>query len=474
MSGSAVARAGSALGRKGALRRLPGWAGRRLSAHAIAFAARRRLARVAAELLCAEVRVLSRADPGVARPVVALTLPKPGFTEDVECSIAQDPRFTVLALRREVPKAIAAPFLPPLVDDNTYGMGLPAIEAGRGPLRAFWRDVWRLAGPRLGVDVVLTGNFAYYAEQEMAAALEELGTPFVTLMKENLKTPGLEAFYEDLYRHRRLPFAGSLIATYNEVERAIQVRAGSFPADGIHVVGMPRLDAVHARRRADAGSRREGAPRVLFMSFGENSGSPFISRKGHRGPELEQMPPELEAVQWPRLVEACHGAIVRLAEQRPDLDVVLKAKNSARSLDLLERQFGAGFRPPANLRLIAGGDPGELIAGADVLCGFNSTTVLEGVAADVPVVVPAFAEAAEPALQPFVLGPGGGCDRPASAESLVETLAQRADERRPHRADLPAEPAAVLRHWLGNDDGRAGARVADTLYAHARARRRAA
>jgi len=458
-----------ALGRPGLARRAPDWLGRRIGSGGLTLAARHRLPGLAAGFLDSQIRLEKRAE--AERPVNLLYLPKPGFTEDVAWSFARDPRFNVFALGREAPKALLAPFFPADIDDNTYALAAAGREEARGRLRGLWRDVWSRAGRARAVDVVVTGNFGYYAEQEMAAALEELGTPFVALHKENLKTPGLVPVYADLYRDRRRPFSGSLIGTYNEIERQIEAESGIFPAERIHVVGMPRLDAVHRWREASAGALSGGRPCVLFMSFNEKTGSPYIGRKRAEG--RERLAPELEAVSWSRLVRECHVAMLRLAEANPDLDVVVKAKNNAQSLDALERMFGGPVKLPANLRIVAGGDPMPLIAAADVLCSFNSTTVLEGLAADLPVVVPDFAEAAEPHLVPFVLDLGEGAIKARSAEAMARLLAEaaRARSARARRRELDPAARASLRHWLGNDDGAAGRRAADLVHAHAVARR---
>ena len=253
---SALKTSAKTLRRKAATaRRMPGLLEARISDPWLGFAAGHGQIAVAAALLRQQIKTIKEADVPASQRLTALMLPKPGLVEDVMASFGADPRFRLLVMRREAVKAMARSFFPATVDDNTYGAGEPAIEAGKAPYRALWTQVWRRLNADLGIDAILTGNFSYFAEQELAAAAEACGTAFIALHKENLKTPGLEPLYEEIYRDRKGPFQGSLIATYNEIERGIQDRAGTFPAARIAVPGMPRLDHIHHwRERRCAGT----------------------------------------------------------------------------------------------------------------------------------------------------------------------------------------------------------------------------
>ena len=446
-------------------RRLPGLWQTKLADPWLALAARRRMPALAAALLRRQVVPLAGAATPNRDAWRILVLPKPGLIEDVLASLGRDPRFALYALRREAPKALARPFFPATVDDNTYGIGDAAIDAGKPALRAFLAQTWRLANAGLGIDACVTGNFSYYAEQELAAAMEAAGTAFVALHKENLKTPGLEPLYEDIYRTRKGPFLGRAISTYNEIERGIQARAGTFPAERIHVVGMPRLDDIHAWRRAHAGQDASTDPRptVLFMSFNEKTGSPYIGRKTAQG--QESLAPDLESVRWNDLVRDAHGAVAELARRHPDLRVIIKTKDHAWAMGALQRGLGEDFQSPANLEIVSGGDPFALITACDVLCGFNSTSLFEALAAAKPIVVPHFAEAADPRFAPYVVDLGAASARPDSPDAMIEALADIARRRaaRSVPAELDDAAKAMLRHWVGNPDGRSGARVCELI-----------
>jgi hypothetical protein len=409
-----------------------------------------------------------------ADAVDIIVLPKPGFVEDIAASLGNDPRFRIHAFDRLLVKTVFRAYLPPIIDDKNYISAPPELDVPKAALRNFWYQVWscidkgKRPGKRYGG--VLTANFGYHAEQEFTAALNAHGTAVIAVHKENLKTPGLEAFFENLYRDRKLPFQGRAICTYNNIEKNIEVAAGMVAEDAVTVTGMPRLDKIHQWRAAQGDVRRTGPrPTILFFSFAPKTGAPLIQRKWPKQfpPARETLTPELEAIGWPDLSRSCHEAIVRLAQENPDLDVVIKSKGDLRARGILGEVYGEGYSFPDNLRLVSSGDPFDLITKADVVCGFNSTALLEALAAGVPIVVPTFAEAMSAANLPYMLDLGVAVEAAATVEGLAAQLADRARAAHAsgHETALSDAARSALEHWLGNADGRAGVRIADAVFA---------
>ena len=419
----------------------------------------------AGDIIRSQFVTVKQPDVADTEAINALILPKPGFTEDIHASLVPDGRFRIISLDRAYTKFVYRAFLPKTVDDNNYRLALPEIEEGKRKLREFWLAAWPHVGRGI-IDVLLTGNFSYHAEQELAAALEVQGIPVIALHKECLKSPTLERFYEQVYCERKIPFQGRAVSTYNDIERGIQVRAGSVPADRIIVAGMARLDQIHRWREQFNGEvRRTGKrPAVLFMSFNARTGAPLISRKlpGRR----EILDNALESIGWDKLVVESHAAMVDLARQEPDIDVVIKAKDHARALAVIEESFGQAFKAPANLKIVVGGDPFALIIKADVLCGFNSTSLFEALAANVPVVLPHFEEAASSESKGYVIDLGDAAEQALSREELVDSLAARSRSAHAsgHATILADAQLRALDHWLGNPDGKAGKRVASFVH----------
>lgn len=401
-------------------------------------------------------------------PTRLLTLPKPGFTQDAHAAFSGDSRVTVLGLNRAYVKAPYPSFLPPEVDDNNYRSAAPEHDASKANLREFWAQAWPHIQHRARADAVLTGNFGYFAEQELAAVVEAQGTPFIAMHKESLKTPGRQVFFERLYRERRQAFPGRRILVYNTIERDVQVAAGIAPKEHITVCGMSRLDQSHAWRvsAATGPSLTPPRPMVLMFSFHPKTGLPFIPRKpGAPQGRMETLGADEQALAWTDLHLGFHQAAARLARENPDLDVVVKGK--ADLPKWLKETTGdtLDFDGLANLRAVVGGDPQDLIASASVITGFGTTALLEALAAGKRVVLPQFAEAATGDTVPFVLDLGGAAEIADSVDDFVDRLRLGAQVDPTPSEDLAPASFEILDTWAGNADGGAGARVAQAVLA---------
>src|SRR4051794_26446879 len=193
---------------------------KRLIQAALAFVCRRNSLRspfLVALLFCASFRRIGRT-PGNKR-YSALILPRPGLTEDALSVLQEMPEFSVLSTHAGIMKAIAVGFLPKTIDDNNYANLPPEDEEAKLRYRAFLQEMLRHVRRLIRIDVIVSGNFAYFAERELHCAAEALGVPFIVLHKENLKSPGRVAYFVDLYRRRRGPFGGRRIVVYNTTER---------------------------------------------------------------------------------------------------------------------------------------------------------------------------------------------------------------------------------------------------------------
>ena len=373
--------------------------------------------------------------------------------------------FKILRLHRKALKVIANFFIGDLVGDNNYHQDDAAITARSQAYRNFMIGVCRHLVQRLELDVALTANFSFYAEQEFAAALGHFDIPVVAMHKECIKTPGVEPFYEETYRERKMPFQGRLITTYNEIERRIEINAGVAPADRIVATGAPRLDRFHQYRREHAGRDQslDGRPTVLFMSFNDRTGCPVLGRRGDD--RFEALDPELEKINFSNLSRNCLGAMIRLAREYPEIHVIIKSKNHVLAVESLNAGLEDDTGLPENLEVLVGGNSFDLIVGSDVLCTINSGSLFEALAANVEVVSPHFDEAATPLAAPFMVDLGASAARANSADELVSIVAEKALSRpaKSRGAELSEASCRALDQWVNNSDGKAGERVSRVI-----------
>ena len=419
-------------------------------------------------------RMPSPTDKGGHKRYNVLMIDKDTFYEDVLASLGASPDVRVYVANRVVVKSIAAAFLPPELDDNFYVSDDPKTIQAKLDYGAFLTSMWPYFSRLMPIDAVVSANFGYYAERELAGAMEALGVPFLALHKENLKSPGRMDFFADLYRSRRGPFTGRRILVYNEFERIVQTTAEIIAPDSVTVCGMPRLDRVHSWRQneANGAANDSGRKQVLFFSFTEKTGLPQIRRKSRSGFAnlAEPMDDAVSRLSWAQLFRDSHRAVYHLAQERPDVDVVIKTKPRPRDYDPVIALLGDPATWPNNLRLVSKGDPFKLLVAAHVVSGFNTTGLFEAITAGKAIVVPHFAEALEPAYVPFIVDFEVAASYATSGEDLTAKL-QTSLEQPVQGAELTPSTLALLEKWTGNPDGKASDRVTQAVLSEINASR---
>ena len=434
------------------------------------FLSRNGLAGLAALFFYLTLRKIKNGTPPVSKDAYKiLMMPRVVFTEDVIFSLGGSAGFSIFAPLDMTIKGLAHGILPSYLDDNFYVTDKPEAEEQKRVYRDFLKRMWTKLHRYIRFDAVVTGNFSYYAERVLAAALEALGVPFIAMHKDNLKSAGRIEFSKAIYRERKGPFTGRRILVYNEKERRLQIEAGIAPPNRITVCGMPRLDRLHEWRRTDGGRTviSSQRPQVLFFSFTPKTILPRISRRA--GADLkgnvESLDEGTEAMNWNQLAERSHQAIMRLAKDTPGIDVVIKTKMRKREWTEMYRMLGERHDLPPNLKIVIGGDPTALILESHVVCGFNTTALFEAVAAGKPVIVPRFAEALDERLRPFIVDLEDAVDYADSDEDLIVLLRQKAHEKSQPPVELDPVRIHILEQWVGNGDGRSGDRVRSAVLA---------
>ncbi|RKE72310.1 hypothetical protein DFP91_0173 [Pseudorhodoplanes sinuspersici] len=425
------------------------------------------MAWISAALVLPFIKRLKRAES--KKRYTVWILPKDGFTQDVMSALDSADDVEVLAMPRLILREIFRTFLPNSIDDNNYASAGSTFDHAKLRYRDFLRRLFKALSHFRQIDAVVTGNFGYRAERELATAMSELRIPFIALHKENLKTPGRVTFFEHIYKERRGAFTGHSILVYNQIEKDLQLRAGVAATTQIQIIGMPRLDRIHSWRRSNTGTT---APRkILFFLFSPLTGMPRIVRKGATTGEVYLEDDGIEegenSISLDTLCTETCLTILKLARENPDIEVVVKTKGRQRDIVESIRPFGLNDEQPvlSNLRVIHSGDVLPLIAEASVVCGFNSTALLEAVAAGKPVVLPWFAEAERADVNPYVIDLRPLGDVVHSPVELHDLLIKYARSPRPVPAQLGANETATLEHWTGNVDGCAGERTRRAILA---------
>jgi hypothetical protein len=295
----------------------------------------------------------------------------------------------------------------------------------------------------------LSFNVSYEAEREFAAAMTEVGIAHIVFHKESVKTEAQSKVYIAVYRDKVGPYLGSHIAVYNVEERQTMLAAGIARPEQISVIGCPRVDLSHKLRGKI--STATAPPTVVYFTIDERASLPYADKLWVPfGQDWYQGPPLL----WRELASQTSACLLEFARENPGVRVLLKAKQG--NVEYSRNVLG-GELPP-NVSFIGGGIGHHLLSQADVVVGFNSASLLESIAAGVPVVTPMFAIEPIAHLERFVYQLQDVAVRATTRQELKSALLQLL-ERRSRTTHLSEAAKRALDRYMGNGDGAASQRL---------------
>lgn len=373
-----------------------------------------------------------------------LILEKNFFNSDMMSCFEGHPEFEVYGLDRKILKLFFYKFLPLEIDENNYLSNQKKIINGKKKLRKLWIDILKKVN---FFDIVFTGNYSYFAEQEFAAACKINGIKFIALHKETLNTPKLSKFFEWVFSKRKNKFLGDYILVYNNIGKQSLINSKVISSRKIFVSGMPRLDPIILKKK------KLGKKIVLF-STEEKTGLPEIGRKIIN---REKLQPELEKLSFEKITYSLHKSFIELAKEHKDIEFIIKGKNIRSSFNYLDKLLKKTSLP-SNLVIDYYTDVNEILNQSRVVTGLYTTAIFEALAAKIPIVVPKYYEALESGTKEYYLYIKHNIYY-AKNEKLFKKMMiyyYKNYDKFPFNDNYRKK---TLQHWLGNSDGRSGERV---------------
>ena len=257
------------------------------------------------------------------------------------------------------------------------------IAKQREAYRGFLKKFLPLFLHRLAVDVVVNSDARYRREADFVRVATQIGVPQVCYYREALYMQPAH-FKHAVDRHRLLgPFYSRFIAVQNAVARKTFVDANICPPENIIIRGCPRMDDfIEKVKNQETCPTSSNGKQVTFFSC-------------PRGAQLK----DLSYFSFLEASLAVIRAFARLAVAHPDIHFVIKMKDmhlkgpkNGQMGDYMREIEQSAKRPFDSLlnvefcteRMAAQ----EIILTSDVVCGMQSTTVLEAAIAGKPIILP--------------------------------------------------------------------------------------
>lgn len=300
---------------------------------------------------------------------------------------------------------------------------------GKQRYRQFLRNFLPYFNRILGIDCVLGYHFLHRSHVDWGAISDELGVPYVAMHSESMYL-SMPYIYEAVCcRVSKMgKFEGSHIVVYCKTGADAFSSTGFVQPEDISYLGAPRMDPF-VRKVRNLTPTSRSRKQVTFFVF-----------------LLDSAPGEA----LHSFFRDAHLAIAHLAIENPNIGFILKSKRNywrtwSRLAQEVWQEADLEWRDIPNLKMGYDADPHDLILESDVVCAFNSTTLLEAGVAAKPVVVPYFGAARSADYDDRVLWREQltqAFDVAATPESFKELILGRLDD------PIVGETAMALRRQM--------------------------
>tara|TARA_Y100000589_G_scaffold317772_1_gene344302 strand:+ start:2463 stop:3863 length:1401 start_codon:yes stop_codon:yes gene_type:complete len=393
-----------------------------------------------------------------------ILLQKDGFNQDTKYISNYFNNLECITISRDLIKAIAKCFLPKEIDDNNYQSASIIHNKRKERLFKFYDYLFSNLPKKFKPIGFLTGNYGYFAEQELFKAAYKNDIKGIAIHKECLKTQGRIELFNYIYSVRRSIFEGTLILVYNNKEKKLQKESQVFNPDKtkIKVIGAPRIDQAHRLRKTHNILSKH---KIILFGFGLRTGLPSITRKSHGGsePHNEFLKRSHEFLNWEKLLKGICIAYYDCAKKYPEVEFIVKLKGSYRDnyymLDFFQKQSKL-----KNLKINLKGNAINLINDASIIIGFNSTSIFEGIARGSKVIIPKFGECNLKEYKPYYIDLIDSDIFVAKSESSLKSIIKKCLSKKPFISQkLTPNQKILLNEWVGNSDGKSTLRLIENL-----------
>ena len=252
----------------------------------------------------------------------------------------------------------------------------------------FLEDVIKRVRNRYRLNCVLSCSFQYRQDFPIAFACKNIDLNFNVIFKEFMKDRSIEEFTINYYKEKNFKFIGNKIFLANNRLKDILVRSNVAKEEQAYVIGCPRFDLIFKKKPIK--NLKKSSNQITLFSFLHGSGLVQLKNKDYY---FTNDPNE----GFYYLFKDVHEAFGELALENPDTNFRIKAKYADIWIEVLDKVFMDCFNMKVtdfeNLVFDTWSSAQDLIRSSDAVISFNSTTLLEAIALETPVILPIFAEA---------------------------------------------------------------------------------
>lgn len=308
-----------------------------------------------------------------------LCIGRPIFNEDIIGMARSTTAINFLIIPKEVFTTIFKIFLKDVLNNHQNYHFLDGYESQKKEYNEFLRKIFLILKKSLKINGILTANYNYTWQQELAKVSKLMGIPFIVLFKEGIsplfkKNEDYKLGYKKLVKkYSNNNFIGDKILLYNHRIKSafLSEKINGLNPDMMEVVGIPRLDRYF--------NLEEMGSKISFFSFN------ILDKARHLNLSKKIIN------EYEKKIYEFHKEVILFAKENKTIDFIIKTKSNYRHLmyvkNILKQLNCLNLK---NIKLINDGDVFKIIRDSYAVIGFNSTVLLEALVSKRIVLTPDF------------------------------------------------------------------------------------
>ena len=290
----------------------------------------------------------------------------------------------------------------------------------------------------LKLDGFISFNLFYYSEKYFDKVCLNLNKKFIILHKESTFTPIEERGADQVYKYYNDKSLSHKISVYSEIQKKILIKSRIANNNQVVVNGCPRSDYAFKLRKIKPKKNL-----IVYYMIESKRGSGLVSNKFK--------------INWIKLYNQTLRYLIEYAKNNSNVEIILKGKTGIHS----ENHPSLNFLPD-NCTFVGGGTGEKLLRDAKVVIAFNSTILLEAIAANRNLIIPNFNNEKNKKRKFLYKININNC----FANSKIQ-FNKKLDyylKSNYLNKKLSLKEKKLLNYYLGNVDGNSGSKVRNFLY----------
>ena len=266
-------------------------------------------------------------------------------------------------------------------EEELKKLSIKEIETLKKVYKDFLIKFLKILKKKYKFNALIGFNFEYFAEIDLHKASSELNIPFLVLYKESVASELEKKYRVHVLKKKNEKFEGHKMALYSNSAKKYLIESNFVNKNKLEVVGCPRL--------SESFSLKKFIPKnqILYYAIENDRGLPNTNIKlfGNKFfKDLKDHKNYNPKYNWKILHNKTLEILKKFALKYPKVSIVIKIKTGQ---PINSKQY---LKLPKNIKIKYYGTGHNLLKDSKVVIGWNTTAILEAIAANRFILLPYF------------------------------------------------------------------------------------